>query len=86
MEFLHHSHKYDVIFLDNQLTDGSGVEFMEHYKNVVTAHGGQAVPVVSMSGNAVRDQERTYSAFNMHAYLQKPIPKAMLLGLVKAIR
>ncbi len=83
-EVLLNLERYDVILLDNQLRDGTGVDFMQYYCAEVLKKGVRRVPVVSMSGNAVQEQERVYDGFNMHGFLQKPISLTTLMGIIKS--
>ena len=72
---------YDLVLLDSQLPDGTGRDFMEFWSKFE-----RKVPVVSMSGNSVRDQETMYTGFEVYAFLIKPISKAQLLDVIKSIK
>ena len=78
--------KYDVILLDSQLPDGTGVMFMEYYEQLIKEKEARRIPVVSMSGNKIQDQEFMYKAYKMHACLEKPVSKTQLLDVIKSIR
>ncbi len=78
--------KYHAIILDNQLPDGTGLDFMVHYAGVVTDHGIKQLPVISMSGNSAQDQERLYRGYSMHSFLEKPVSKAQLLNVLRTIK
>ncbi len=85
------THKYDLILLDNELPDGKGVDFMEFLRKSQTegsepaaTAGKRQPPVVSMSGNAISDQQRAYEGYEMYAFLQKPIPKAVLNDIINS--
>ncbi len=78
-------HDLDVIFLDSQLPDGTGVDFMSYYTQMVQKKETRRVPVVSMSGNPVPDQENVYSGFDIYTFIEKPISKAILLGIIKSV-
>ncbi len=81
--------KYDVIFLDSELPDGTGSDFMDYYRQHWLGLGfvEKQVPVVSMSGNSVQDQQRKYASHtNMHAYLQKPVSKSALIDAITSLR
>ncbi len=75
----------DIIFLDSQLPDGSGVEFMAYYTKLVERSGIHRAAVVSMSGNSLPDQQNMYSGFDIYSYLEKPVSKAVLQGIIKSI-
>eukprot|EP01022_Parablepharisma_sp_SALTPOND_P008059 TRINITY_DN135131_c0_g1_i1.p1 TRINITY_DN135131_c0_g1~~TRINITY_DN135131_c0_g1_i1.p1 ORF type:complete len:864 (-),score=72.16 TRINITY_DN135131_c0_g1_i1:48-2462(-) len=79
--------KYDAIFLDNELPDGTGLDFMKFYEAFMMEKPYvKKIPVVSMSGNVVSDQERVYEGYKMHTFLQKPISKSVLTDIIKSIR
>ena len=83
-EFSANYAKYDAIFLDNLLPDGTGLDFMEHYAKVL--EGKPKIPVVSMSGNSQHDQESMYRGYRIYTFLEKPITKRSLLDVIKSIR
>ncbi len=58
---------------------------MKHYQKVIKETRCE-VPVISMSGNTAQDQEKKYTGFKIHAFLEKPISKGTLLGVVKSIK
>ncbi len=78
--------KYQGIFLDNQLPDGTGLDFMQHYTELVMSRGARPLQVVSMSGNAVQDQEKAYRGYCIHAFLEKPVSKKQLLDVLRTIK
>ncbi len=75
-----------MIFLDSQLPDGSGVDFMAYFVRVIRERKGRTVPVVSMSGNLVRDQEDLYLGYPIQDYLEKPISKSLFLNVLGAVK
>lgn len=78
---------YDVIILDNFLGDGTGLEFLKLAGNMLEA-GGRRAKVVSISGNDVEEQKRMYEVAGkckIDAYLQKPVKKQEVLGLIQII-
>ncbi len=84
------SNKTDVavILLDSYLPDGTGIDFMLKYKELLAVTTGpkSAAAVVSISGQSVGDQQAMYTDFDIHAFLQKPISKATLLNIVRSIK
>ncbi len=74
---------FDVIVLDNLLGDGTGVDFLRKAQIA----RGSGPKVISVSGNSVEEQKRTYDeaegAFRIEGYLQKPVRKQDLLGMVR---
>ena len=83
--FINDSMNYDLILLDNQLPDGTGLDFMSFYKKSEKSKLCKKVPVVSMSGNSVSDQKRIYSNYEMNGFLEKPVLKEVLSGIIKSI-
>eukprot|EP01022_Parablepharisma_sp_SALTPOND_P011854 TRINITY_DN150_c0_g1_i1.p2 TRINITY_DN150_c0_g1~~TRINITY_DN150_c0_g1_i1.p2 ORF type:complete len:308 (+),score=44.57 TRINITY_DN150_c0_g1_i1:1974-2897(+) len=84
-EFEKDQEKYDVIFLDSQLPDGSGLDFMAFYQQLLE-NAIKRPPVISMSGNSILDQHKMYENYQMHAFLEKPISKATLLNIIDSIQ
>ncbi len=84
-EFAANFKKYDVILLDSSLPDGSGRDFMQCYEEVIQEKGEAArVPVISMSGNSIEDQQEMYETCKLYAYLMKPISKSELIRLIES--
>ncbi len=78
--------RYDLILLDSELPDGTGVDFMIFYRDTMRGRRKQA-PVASMSGNEVAAQEQAYKGFeNMCGFFQKPVSKANLFDVIKSLR
>eukprot|EP01022_Parablepharisma_sp_SALTPOND_P022908 TRINITY_DN46_c0_g1_i1.p6 TRINITY_DN46_c0_g1~~TRINITY_DN46_c0_g1_i1.p6 ORF type:complete len:237 (-),score=42.11 TRINITY_DN46_c0_g1_i1:2111-2821(-) len=85
-EFTANYDKYDIIFLDSELPDGIGLDFMKHFTNTIKEKSlKKPPPVVSMSGNSIPDQQDLYRDYEMYSFLQKPISKTMLLGIIKSV-
>eukprot|EP01022_Parablepharisma_sp_SALTPOND_P004416 TRINITY_DN120242_c1_g1_i1.p1 TRINITY_DN120242_c1_g1~~TRINITY_DN120242_c1_g1_i1.p1 ORF type:complete len:714 (+),score=38.57 TRINITY_DN120242_c1_g1_i1:550-2691(+) len=77
---------YDLVLLDSSLPDGTGANFMEKYMEGVHEKEWKIAPVVSMSGQTVQEQEEMYSGYQIYAYLQKPISKALLLDILRSVK
>ncbi len=78
--------RYDLIMLDSQLPDGSGTDFLKFYSDrVLMAEGKKKVPVISISGNAVADQERDYAGYTLRGFLQKPVSRARLIQIIESL-
>ncbi len=74
--------RFDVVILDNLLGDGTGADFLR----LATAQRRPWLPkVISISGNPVDEQRLMYDdeAMKVEGYLQKPVRKQDLLGMVK---
>ncbi len=73
----------DILILDGLLGDGSGVDFMRGAGAMLEK---KRTRVISVSGNAVEDQRRMYEgAGRIAGYMQKPIRRQELLGLVQIL-
>ncbi len=87
--------EFDLILLDNLLGDGTGLDFLKMCEGDLTAGTAKRVKVVSVSGNSVEDQRKMYQEVTAEAtqgrgvvvdgYLQKPISKQKMLGLVQIL-
>eukprot|EP01022_Parablepharisma_sp_SALTPOND_P004945 TRINITY_DN121329_c0_g1_i1.p2 TRINITY_DN121329_c0_g1~~TRINITY_DN121329_c0_g1_i1.p2 ORF type:complete len:241 (+),score=23.81 TRINITY_DN121329_c0_g1_i1:2063-2785(+) len=84
-EFESNPEKYDVIFLDSQLQDGTGLDFMQFYSRMADGRNGWQIPIISMSGNQIPDQQRMYGEYQLHAFLEKPVSKSKLLSIIESI-
>ncbi len=81
------SAEFDVVTLDNFLGDGTGADFIQQAKKVIkTSPGKGGVKVISVSGNAVEEQRAMYRGEELVVgFLQKPVKKQDLLGLVQVV-
>ena len=69
---------YDVLFLDNNLPDGSGLEKMKDIKNM---HPGLRIIMISAyDGDKERDTAKKNGAF---FFLGKPLTTDMINGVLK---
>jgi len=84
-EFGVNGNKYDLIFLDSMLPDGSGQDFMYQYRKIIIEKGIKKVPVVSISGNSMHSQQEMYAGYQMYAFLEKPVSKVQLQEVLKSI-
>ncbi len=78
--------RYDLVVLDNLLGDGTGADFLKQANEVLS--GASSTKVISVSGNSAEEQRRMYQeggAGRVVAYLQKPVRKQELLGLIQVI-
>lgn len=86
-------HQYDVVILDSLLGDGTGLDFLRLAAEETRDQEVQSkMKVISVSGNAVEEQRRMYEAkggnnnkFRVDGFLQKPVKKQDVLGLVQII-
>ncbi len=75
----------DLVLLDSQFPDGTGADFMLYYTILAKAKRIKMAPVASMSKNSAQCQELAYAGYHMHAFLEKPVTKSQLLGVLRSI-
>ncbi len=74
--------KIDLLLLDNMLPDGSGKELLEFIATELPITNAP-LKVISMSGNSSEDQRRLYEGYEVATFLQKPLSKSQILGLIR---
>ncbi len=78
--------QYDVVILDNLLGDGTGLDFMRTCERMLAgADGKRRTRVISVSGNDVAEQKRMYESVAVDGFLQKPVRKQDVLGLIQVL-
>lgn len=75
------SQAFDLILLDMQLPDGSGLDVMAWLR----AQGRSALPVVVVSADATRETHEAALRCGARHYLRKPVDVKALLSLVDAL-
>ncbi len=86
----------DIVMLDNLLGDGTGPDFLQQCEKSLLEDTGNGnvkrrrrIKVISISGNEPEDQRRMYESAGrqgaVDGYLQKPVKKQDLLGLVQIL-
>lgn len=73
-----------MIILDNSLPDGTGKDLLDYIQKIRRT-GGKRVCVVSISGNSSEDQKVAYEGYPVVAFLQKPLIKTQVIGLISLI-
>jgi len=75
--------KPSIIFLDNILTDGDGVDFAIFVRNSAEF---QSIPIVSISGSTIDDQKRKYERCKINEFCQKPLSKLQMLNILNSCK
>lgn len=68
-----------MILLDSLLPDGTGRDFLDFLNE--NGWDLSNIPIVSMSGNPVCDQENEYRDYKIKAFFQKPLKYNTIKGL-----
>ncbi len=69
--------QYDLVFMDHMMPEMDGIEATELIRATGTAYT-DALPVIALSANAVKDMEKQFLAGGMNDFLPKPIDLAAL--------
>ncbi len=74
--------EFDMVFLDSLLGDGTGLDFMKSV-DWRKRNNGKVPVVISMSGNSLGEQKEMYQDIpEVRGFLQKPVKKSELIGLL----
>lgn len=74
--------KYDLIILDQMMTDMNGIEIMRVLRRLI---GFTIPPVIAISANVISNVESTYINEGFAAYISKPINRSELDAVIKSI-
>ncbi len=78
------SQRFDLILMDSQMPEMSGLEATERIRQSETLTGLH-IPIISLTANAMEgDRERSLNS-GMDAYMAKPIHAAALLALIQEL-
>ena len=75
--------RYDVILMDVQLPDMDGLQATAAIR--LREHGSRRVPIIAMTGHAMKDYRDRCLAAGMDGYLSKPFNAQELLALVEGL-
>lgn len=70
--------RFDVVLMDVQMPVMSGIEAVEHLRELELAHGSPRLPVIAMTANAMKGDRDICIDAGMDDYLPKPINQADL--------
>jgi two-component system sensor histidine kinase/response regulator len=71
---------YDLVLMDVQMPGVDGLEAARRIRELPIAQAG--VPVIAITANATRGDDRRRPAAGMNDYITKPIDRARLLSTV----
>jgi signal transduction histidine kinase/CheY-like chemotaxis protein len=74
---------FDVVLMDLQMPVMGGIEATHRIR---TLPGGERVPIVALTANAMRGEEERCAAEGMDGYLTKPITLAQLRDMLSKVR
>ncbi|HEY5411158.1 MAG TPA: ATP-binding protein [Caulobacteraceae bacterium] len=75
--------RWDVILMDIQMPDMSGVEATSFIRAAEIAEGRPRTPIVAVSANAMQHQIEQYRAVGMDVHVSKPIQAAALYAALE---
>lgn len=70
--------KYDIVFLDDQMPEMTGMETMQHLKNIPSYD----VPTIALTANAITGMREKYLNNGFSDYLSKPINRDLLKNIL----
>lgn len=70
--------KYDIIFLDDQMPEITGMETMQYLKNIP----GYDIPTIALTANAITGMREKYLDGGFSDYLSKPIDKELFKNML----
>ena len=71
-----------MVFLDSSLPDGVGSDMARYISEMKQKEMHTKMAIVSMSGNSLEDQKEMYKGYKIAAYVQKPLSRQQILGLL----
>lgn len=79
-----HSHAFNLVLLDLQLPDGSGLDVLRDLRTFETESGRAPTPVLVLSAHALSDFRESAEASGADDYITKPVRPGFLLQLVRS--
>lgn len=73
---------YDMIFLDHMMPEIDGIETLQRMQQA-RGDSDRAVPVISLTANAISGSKEMYLEAEFHDYLSKPIKEEALLEMLR---
>lgn len=70
--------KYDIVFLDDQMPEMTGMETMQHLKRIPSYD----VPTIALTANAITGMREKYLNNGFSDYLSKPIDRDLLKNIL----
>jgi CheY-like chemotaxis protein len=79
-----HSGEFDLVLMDVQMPELSGLEATRSIREHEAAHGGH-IPIIAMTAHAMKGDREMCLESGMDEYISKPIARRELLRLVKQV-
>ena len=74
-------HKFDLIFMDIQMPQMSGLEATQHIRTQDNLN--KNTPIVALTAHALADEQENMRDYGMSDYLTKPLQEAQLIDIIQ---
>ena len=74
-------HKFDLIFMDIQMPEMSGLEATQHIRSQDNLN--KNTPIVALTAHALADEQENMRHYGMNDYLTKPLQEAQLVDIIQ---